>query len=133
MASVDWAEMDDSGFICLVGPIFYRFDNGLGHFKFMAEDKHGNRSGNVHGGMLLTFADRSLGYTARQRDMSRKQATVQLNMHFIRGVSIGELVEMECRVVRETRSLVFLDGAISQRGETAATAHGVWKIIRQGT
>ena len=84
----------------------------------------------MHGGMLMTFADRSLGFTARRGDISRKQATIQLDVHFLRAVHIGQAVDMECKVVRETRSLVFMDGSMSTSGEIVATARGIWKVVR---
>lgn len=62
------------------------------------------------GGVLTTLADRALGMTACKGHLSRSQATVQLDMHFMRTAKIGNLVEMECRVLRETRSLIFPDG-----------------------
>jgi uncharacterized protein (TIGR00369 family) len=129
-----WIAMEDEGFISLVGPIFYLpFTDGVGRFRFVAEPKHRNRSSIVHGGMLMTFADRALGVTARQHDFSRKQATVQLDMHFIRAARIGDLIEMECRVVRETRHLAFVAGTMSVGGDAIATAHGIWKIITPQT
>lgn len=125
-----WQMIEDDGFIGLVGPIFYLpFEDGIGRFRFQAEAKHSNRGGFVQGGMLMTFADRALGMTARKGHLPRPQATVQFDMHFIRTAKIGALVEMECRVVRETRSLIFLDGTILVGGEVVATARGVWKII----
>ena len=39
------------------------------------------------------------------------------------------MVEMDCYVIRQTRSLVFVDGTMQVKGETVATARGVWKII----
>ena len=56
-------------------------------------------------------------------------ATVQLDVHFLQPARIGETVEMDCQVIRETRSLVFLDGAISTSGAAVAMARGVWKLI----
>ena len=94
-----WQRIEDDGFIGLVGPIFYLpFEDGVGRFRFSAEAKHQNRSGFVQGGMLMTFADRALGMTARNGYLPRRQATVQLSMDFARTVTIGEDVEMECRV-----------------------------------
>ncbi len=77
----------------------------------------------------MTFADRALGMTARQNHADRAQCTVQLDMHFIRTAKIGQTVEMQCRVVRETRTLIFMDGELTCQGEILATARGVWKII----
>jgi uncharacterized protein (TIGR00369 family) len=126
----EWIEIEDGGFIGLVGPIFHKpFHGGISRFRFVGEAKHKNRNGFIHGGMLMTFADRALGMTARQ-GQSRAQATVQLDVHFIRPAMINEAIEMECRVLRQTDSLIFMDGTITSSGEVVATARGVWKIIR---
>src|SRR5690606_38915209 len=59
--SDEWTEMVDTGFIELVGPIFMsKAENGVHRFRFTAEQKHKNRVGFVHGGMLMAFADRCL-------------------------------------------------------------------------
>jgi len=133
MAEDDWLDMEADGFIGLVGPIQHKpfRGDGRGHFRFFAADKHRNRNGVVQGGMLMTFADRGLGYTTRQNDMDRTQATVQLDMHFIRPAPLGSTVELVAHVVRETRSMVFVDGVLTVDGETVATARGMWKIIRR--
>lgn len=125
-----WIAMDDDGFIGLVGPIYHLpFDGSeTSKFRFYPEAKHRNRSDAVHGGMLMTFADRALGFTARRGDMTRRQATVQLDAHFVRSVKIGETVDFEGHVIRETRTFVFVDGVMSVGGEIVLTARGLWKV-----
>ena len=122
--------MDDDGFIGLVGPIYHLpFDGSeISMFRFYPEAKHRNRIDVVHGGMLMTLADRALGFTARRGDMARKQATVQLDVHFVRSVKIGETVDFVGRVIRETRTFVFVDGVMTVGGETVLTARGLWKV-----
>lgn len=124
-----WSMMDDDGFICLVGPIEACNQNPF-RYRFHAERKHKNRADAVHGGMLMTFADRTMGTAARSHDPDRRQATVQLDMQFMRPVRVGEVVEIRCEVLKETRSLVFLEGKLTVEGEIVASARGVWKIIR---
>jgi acyl-coenzyme A thioesterase PaaI-like protein len=51
-------------------------------------------------------------------------------MHFLRPARIGETIEMECRVIRETRDLVFVEGSLTANTQTIATAKGIWKIKR---
>lgn len=132
MSAPDWVEMHDDGFIGLVGPFWHRpFDGGsVSWFRFRAADKHRNRAGVVQGGMLMTFADRALGTAARRGDMQRRQATVQLDVHFVRPVRIGDEVEMEARIVHETRSLIFVNGSMTVGGQVVMTAQGVWKLSR---
>ena len=99
---------DDEGFIGLVGPFWSRPSGDSFLYAFMAETKHHNRRGVVQGGMLMTFADRSMGMTCWYANERQPQATVQLDMHFIDAVQVGEFVEAKCKVVRRTRSLVFM-------------------------
>lgn len=125
-----WQIEDDDGFIAHVGPVYHvPFSEGEGRFRFFAEAKHRNRGGFVQGGMLMTFADRAMGRTARQYDQNRAQATAQFSMQFYEPVSIGECVEIVCTIERQTRHLVFMRGELSAKGRQVASATGVWKII----
>jgi acyl-coenzyme A thioesterase PaaI-like protein len=128
-----WVAVDDDGFIGLVGPIYELQDSHTpGRFRFVAEGKHRNRNGFVQGGMLMTFADRAMGVTARKGDPARVHATAQLDMHFVRSARIGSAIEIDVRVIRETRNLVFVEGTLSSEGEVIAKAAGVWSILQRG-
>ena len=98
-------------------------------YAFMAEPKHHNRRGVVQGGMLMTFADRSMGMTCWYANERQPQATVHLDVHFIGPVQIGEFVEAKCRVVRRTRSLIFMSADLVVGTRVVATANGVWKTL----
>jgi acyl-coenzyme A thioesterase PaaI-like protein len=50
-------------------------------------------------------------------------------MHFVDAVQIGEFVEAKCKVVRRTRSLVFMSGELVVGERVVATANGVWKTL----
>ena len=120
---------DDEGFIGLVGPFWSRPNGDSFLYAFMAEKKHHNLRGVVQGGMLMTFADRSMGMTCFYANERQPQATVQLDMHFIDAVHVGEFVECKCKVVRRTRSLVFMSGELVVGARVVATANGVWKTL----
>lgn len=126
-----WIRVDDDDFIGHVGPLYHRpfGEDGIGRFRFDSDRRHRNRGGMVHGGMLATFADRALGMTARQCDGERAQVTVQLDIHYMSPAIVGETVEMECRIVTQTRSLIFLDGEMHVDERAVAMARGVWKIL----
>ncbi|HEX5934755.1 MAG TPA: PaaI family thioesterase [Pseudorhizobium sp.] len=125
-----WVREIDDGFLGLVGPVYSQpFASGVGRFRFHAEAKHRNRAGFVQGGMLMTFADRAMGKTARQHDQDRAQATAQFDMHFLEPVRIGETVEIACTIVRQMRHLVFMRGDLTVDDRPVAAAQGVWKII----
>ncbi len=132
-AAAGWEPYRDEGFIGLVGPFWSRpkkTDMGDSvEYAFTAAPKHHNRRGVVQGGMLMTFADRSMGMTCWYANERQPQATVQLDMHFIDAVQVGEFVEAKCTVVRRTRSLVFMAGELVVGARIVARAYGVWKTL----
>ncbi len=128
LEAAGWHRMPDEGFIELVGP-FWQHGVDKSRFCFLAEPRHHNRRGIVQGGMLVTFADRSLGTTVRSVNTDRPQATLQLDVHFIDAAFIGEVIEARCRVFRRTKSLVFVDAEILAGERLVATVKGMWKIM----
>ena len=130
-AAAGWEPDVDHGFLGLVGPIWQRQSGDGYRYAFMAEPKHHNRRGVVQGGMLMTFADRSMGRTCWFANGKQPQATVQLDVHFIDAVQIGEFVEAKCTVVRRTRALVFMRAELVVGERVVATANGVWKALGQ--
>jgi len=96
---------------------------------FQASDKHENLRGVVQGGMLMTVADRMLGAIGRFHNENRPQATVQLDVHFLAAVRIGDVVTGRGRMIRNTRSLMFLGGELYVDGMPVVGASGVWKKL----
>lgn len=128
-ASAGWQRSHDDGFLGLVGPVWERPDGDGFRYAFLAEHKHHNRRGVVQGGMLMTFADRSMGMTCWYANERQPQATVQLDVHFIDAVQIGEFVEAKVQVVRRTRSLIFMAADLVVGTRVVASAKGVWKTL----
>jgi uncharacterized protein (TIGR00369 family) len=128
-AAAGWEPYRDEGFIGLVGPFWARQVGDDHFYAFMAAPKHHNRRGVVQGGMLVTFADRAMGMTCWYANERQPQATVQLDVHFIDAVQIGEFVEATCKVVRRTRSLIFMSAELVVGSRVVATANGVWKTL----
>jgi acyl-coenzyme A thioesterase PaaI-like protein len=65
----------------------------------------------------------------RRTNERQPQATIQLDVHFIDAVQIGEFVEAKCRVVRRTRSLIFMSAELVVATRVVATANGVWNSL----
>ncbi|HLQ90220.1 MAG TPA: PaaI family thioesterase [Xanthobacteraceae bacterium] len=128
-AAAGWEPYGDDGFIGLIGPFWMRPEGDSYRFAFLAERKHHNRRGYVQGGMLMTFADRSMGMTCWYANERQPQATVQLDVSFVDAVKIGEFVEAKCTVVRRTRSLIFMSSDLVVGARIVATAKGVWKTL----
>jgi acyl-coenzyme A thioesterase PaaI-like protein len=125
-----WSIVETSGFLSLVGPLWQRVVNGEHEYAIVAQDKHHNRRGLVQGGLLMTFADRASGMTARYVSGKPTLATIQMNTHFVDSAKIGEILISKPRVVRATRSLIFTTTEVTAGNRCIATASGVFKILR---
>ena len=128
-----WTMVDTSGFLHLIGPLWQRVVDGAPEFALVAQDKHHNRRGKVQGGLLMTFADRACGMTARFVSGRPTMATVQLDVHFIDAGNIGDILIARPRVIRTTRSLVFMTVEVKANERTIITANGVFKILKDGS
>src|SRR5215475_5966798 len=114
LKSDGWKIVETTGFLHLVGPLWQRIvDGGAHEYALLTEDKHHNRRGLVQGGVIMTFADRTCGMTARFVTGKPTMATAQLDVHFVESGKIGEMLVSRPRVVRATRSLVFLSTEIT--------------------
>jgi acyl-coenzyme A thioesterase PaaI-like protein len=131
-AAHGWEPYEDEGFIGLVGPFWAKpsgDENVAPKYAFLVAPKHHNRRGVLQGGMLMTFADRTMGMTCWYANGKRPQATVHLDVHFIDAVQVGEFVEAHCKVVRRTRALVFMSADLMVGDRVVGTANGVWKTL----
>jgi acyl-coenzyme A thioesterase PaaI-like protein len=125
-----WTIVETTGFLHLMGPLWQRVVDGEHEYALVAQDKHHNRRGLVQGGVLMTFADRSCGMTARYVSGRTKLATVQLDTHFVESGKIGETLMSKPRVVRSTRSLIFVSTEVTVDKRCIAMASGVFKILK---
>jgi acyl-coenzyme A thioesterase PaaI-like protein len=130
LTSSGWTIVETSGFLNLVGPLWQRVVDGVHEHAIVAQDKHQNRRGLVQGGLLMTFADRSCGMTARHVSGRPTMATVQLDTHFVDSGKIGEILVSKPRVVRVTRSLIFMTTEVTAEERCILMANGVFKILK---
>jgi acyl-coenzyme A thioesterase PaaI-like protein len=130
LKSEGWKIVETTGFMHLIGPLWERLVDDELEFALITEDKHHNRRGLVQGGVLMTFADRTCGMTARHVSGKPTMATVQLDTHFVESGKIGEILISKPHVVRTTRSLVFITTEVTVGKRCIAMASGVFKILK---
>ena len=112
------------------GPLHWRRrDDGGNHFVMMAQSRHCNRHGIVHGGLMMTMIDLTMVVAAKQ-NRTEMLVTVSLNTEFVDSGRSGDLIEGIGELVRRTRSLAFVRGRIFTGERTLLTASAVLKLIR---
>ncbi len=111
------------------GPFHWRRrDDGGHHFVLMAESRHCNRYGIVHGGLMMTTIDLTM-VVAAKRNREEILVTVSLNSEFVDSGRAGDLIEGEGELVRRTRGLAFTRGRIFTGGRTLLNASAVLKVM----
>lgn len=127
-----WSILEDDGFIGYVGPLWHRVVDGRHEYAIEGQRKHRNRRGLVQGGLLMTLADRTCGMTARYESGAEHLATIQMDTHFIDAARIGDLIVSVPRMVRGTKTLIFMSAELNVDGRCVMLANGVFKIMRSG-
>ena len=133
LKAAGWTMIETTGFLNLIGPLWERSVEGNREYAILAVDKHHNRRNRVHGGVLMTLADRASGMIARVVSGRPTLATVQMDVHFIDAGQIGELLIAKPRVVRVTHTLIFTTAEVVADGRVVATASGVFKILKDNS
>ena len=133
LKSDGWKIVETTGFVHLIGPLWHRLAGGQHEYALITEDKHHNRRGLVQGGVLMTFADRTCGMTARYVSGKPALATAQLDVHFVEAGKIGEILISKPHVVRSTRSLIFITTEVTVDKRCIAMASGMFKILKNET
>jgi uncharacterized protein (TIGR00369 family) len=127
-----WKPLPAEDYPALIGPFWAKREPGeprRWRYGFLAEKRHANIGGVVHGGMLMSFADDMLGMAVWEAAGRKPCTTVQLNTHFISPARIGDFVESRAEVMRATRTVVFVRGTLAVGDRTVVAADGVWKIL----
>jgi acyl-coenzyme A thioesterase PaaI-like protein len=71
--------------------------------------------------------------TARAASGADALATVQMDTYFVDAARIGELMISRPKALRSTRSLIFMSTEVRVGDRVVATAHGVFKTVRDRT
>lgn len=120
---------EPDGFSVLIGPLLSRREGDGWVHGVVAEARHLNARGVVHGGLIASLADQALGMTVWDAVGRHPCATVQLNVQYVAAARAGEFLTVHGEVIRVTRSVVFVRGLVAADGRTVAMADGVWKRL----
>jgi uncharacterized protein (TIGR00369 family) len=119
-----------SGFGRAMGPWYEKREAGATTLGFRVEERHTNRLGIVHGGMMMAFADVVLGDAGRLVT-GKPSVTMRMAVDFVGPGRLGEWIEGSGEVSRFTRNLVFVRARLWRGRHTLMTASGVFNFIRQ--
>ena len=100
-------------------------------YEFIVEVKemHLNTGKIAHGGFLSTIADTGMGTAAHKIAGDRRCVTINLDMKFISAGKLGDKLKGDVKILKKTKTLVFIGCEISNDKEIVVSASGTWKIL----
>lgn len=128
-----WMTWESDSYEKLLGPFCFRVESdGSSLTAFQPDQRHLNSKGILHGGCLLSFADFSL-FTIAHTSLKANPTGVSLTMNaeFISPGNLDGIVEARGELLRETGSLAFIRGLLTQKDRTLLSFSGTIKKIRQ--
>jgi acyl-coenzyme A thioesterase 13 len=98
-----------------VGPFCFKVrENGRALCAFEPQTRHLNGGGTIHGGALMGFVDFSLFAIAHNALGNEHAVTLTCNNEFLSAGNLEGVVYAEGEVLRETRSIIFVRGVVTQ-------------------
>lgn len=94
----------------LLGLTLVQWEDGLARLACTVGDQHRNRSGIVHGGLILSMIDQAAGYSGLWCSVPgnvRRAVTLDLDCRFTGQVKAGRLVA-EAKVAQRGRNIFFV-------------------------
>jgi uncharacterized protein (TIGR00369 family) len=112
------------------GLSFKKIDESNFEFKVEVKDIHLNTGKIAHGGFLATIADTGMGTAAHQAAGNKRCVTISLDIKFISTALPGEIIKGNVKILKKTKSLIFINCEIKNQKTIVITSSGVWKILK---
>ena len=117
-----------SGFIEFVGAGAPESDDGSARLVVDVDDRHLNPAGAVHGGMLATLVDTTMGAAVRSAVQDEAPATSQLTVTYLRPGKPGRLV-VTARVSKRGENLTVCEAEVEQDEKTLVHALATFALV----
>ena len=99
-------------------------------FKSTINEDHLNAAGITHGGYLSALVDAGAGTAAHRTAESAPCVTISLDLKFIGSSKVGDEIIGNVKILKKTKTLVFLFCELRCNNKIITSASGVWKILK---
>tara|TARA_B100000003_G_scaffold175950_1_gene164941 strand:+ start:51 stop:476 length:426 start_codon:yes stop_codon:yes gene_type:complete len=120
-----------SGFMKHNGGVLFRsISDSEYEFKSTINENHLNAAGITHGGYLSALIDAGAGTAAHRSAENAPCVTISLDLKFIGPSKIGDEIIGKVKILKKTKTLVFLFCELICENKIITSASGVWKILK---
>ena len=113
------------------GLLFRKISETEYEFKTTIAENHLNVAGITHGGYISSIIDSGAGTAAHRVANNLPCVTVSLDIKFIGSTKLGDEIIGFAKILKKTKTMVFLICHLQSKGKVIASASGVWKILNK--
>ena len=120
-----------SGFMKHNGGLLFRtVSENEYEFKTIINEKHLNRVKITHGGYIASIIDAGSGTAASRSAGGVPCVTISLDIKYIAPTKQGDEITGVTKILKKTKTMVFLSCNLCCNDKIIANASGVWKIFK---
>ena len=112
------------------GVMFRNITNSEYEFKSTINKNHLNAAGITHGGYLSALIDAGAGTAAHRSADNAPCVTISLDLKFIGASKVDDEIIGHVKILKKTKTLVFLFCELKCKDKIITSASGVWKILK---
>ena len=99
-------------------------------FKSTINKNHLNKAGITHGGYIASLIDAGSGTAVHRSTSTNSCVTVSLDIKFIAPTKESDQILGFVKILKKTKSMVFVICHLQCKNKIIASASGVWKILK---
>ena len=112
------------------GVMFRSISDSEYEFKSTINRNHLNAAGITHGGYLSALVDAGAGTAAHRSADNAPCVTISLDLKFIGSTKEGDEIIGSVKILKKTKTLIFLFCELKCKDKIITSASGVWKILK---
>ena len=112
------------------GVLFRNISENDYEFKTTINQNHLNAAGITHGGYLSALIDAGAGTAAHRAAENAPCVTISLDLKFIGASRINDEIIGNVKILKKTKTLIFLFCELKCNNKIITSASGVWKILK---
>ena len=121
-----------SGFMKHNGGLLFReISENEYEFKTTIKENNLNTAGITHGGYIASIIDSGAGTGAYRAANKSMCVTISLDIKFIGATKLGDEIIGFVKILKRTKSMVFLICHLKNSKKIIASASGIWKILNK--
>ena len=112
------------------GVMFRSISDTEYEFKSTINNNHLNAAGITHGGYLSALIDAGAGTAAHRSVDNAPCVTISLDLKFIGVSKLGDEIFGNVKILKKTKTLIFLFCELRCKNKIITSASGIWKILK---